>query len=189
MWLTAVTYYVDNFNSIKSVISELDDESDSIKKAKELFDNQNLKNDLAYIKSNFGFLSQVIIKLQNKNLTLHLSLQIIINARDRLLECNGRVADKVKNKLSFILQRNKGFKTLQSINKILNGESDEDNFSCNLTPGKISLLKYAPTTSCDVERSFSQYKAIIRSNRRSFIFENLKKYVVVACNTHSECEL
>ncbi|KAL4092194.1 hypothetical protein QTP88_026736 [Uroleucon formosanum] len=49
-WLTAVTYYVDNFNSIKSVISELDDESDLIKKAKELFDNQNLKNDLAYIK-------------------------------------------------------------------------------------------------------------------------------------------
>lgn len=32
-WLTAVTYYVDNFNSIKSVISELDDESDSIKKS------------------------------------------------------------------------------------------------------------------------------------------------------------
>ena len=91
--------------------------------------------------------------------------------------------------ISFILQKNKGFKTLQSINKILNGESDEDNFSCNLTPGQISLLKYAPTTSCDVERSFSQYKAIIRSNRRSFIFENLKKYVVVACNTRSECEL
>jgi len=104
-WLTAVTYYVDNFNSIKSVISELDDESDSIKKAKELFDNQNLKNDLAYIKSNFCFLSQVIIKLQNKSLTLHESLQIIINARDRLLECNGRVADKVKNKLSLILQK------------------------------------------------------------------------------------
>jgi len=84
-WLIAVTYYVDNFNSIKSVISELDEESDSIKKAKELFDNQNLKNDLAYIKSNFCFLFQVIIKLQNKSLTLHESLQIIINARDRLL--------------------------------------------------------------------------------------------------------
>ncbi|KAL4122676.1 hypothetical protein QTP88_014961 [Uroleucon formosanum] len=79
-----------------------------------------------------------IIKLQNKSLTLHESLQIIINARDRLLECNGRVADKVKNKLSLILQKNKGFKTLQSINNLLNGESNEDNFSCNLTPGQIS---------------------------------------------------
>ena len=48
--------------------------SDSIKKAKELFDNQNLKNDLAYIKSNFCFISQVIINLQNKHLTLHESL-------------------------------------------------------------------------------------------------------------------
>jgi len=64
-------YYVDNFNLIKSVISKLDDESDSIKTAKELFDTQHLKNDLAFIKSNFCFLSQVIIKLQNKNLTLH----------------------------------------------------------------------------------------------------------------------
>jgi len=96
---------------------------------------------------------------------------------------------QIKNKLSLVLQKNKGFKTLQSINKILNGESDEDNFSCNLTPGKMSLLKYAPTTSCDVKRSFSQYKAILRSNRRSFIFENLKKCVVVACNTRGECEL
>lgn len=60
-WLTAVTYYADNFNSIKSVISELDDESDSKKKAKELFDNQSLKNDLACIKSNFCFLSQVVV--------------------------------------------------------------------------------------------------------------------------------
>ena len=28
--------------------------------------------------------------------------------------------------------------------------------------------------------SFSQYKAILRSNHRSLIFDNLKKYVVVA---------
>ncbi|KAE9533284.1 hypothetical protein AGLY_009325 [Aphis glycines] len=97
---------------------------------------------------------------------------------NRLLVCNGRVADKVKNKLSLILQKYKGFKTLQSINKILNGESDEDNFSCNLTPGQITLLKYAPTISCDVERSFSQYKAIIRSNRRSFT--NSQSYIPIS---------
>jgi hypothetical protein len=85
------------------------------------------------------------------------------------------------NKISLVLQKkkkNKGFKTLQSIYKILNGELDEDNFSCNLTPGQISLFKYLPNTSCDVERSFSQYKAVLRSNRRSLIFENLNKYVI-----------
>jgi len=28
--------------------------------------------------------------------------------------------------------------------------------------------------SCDVERSFSKYKAVLRDNRKSFQFENLK---------------
>jgi hypothetical protein len=50
------------------------------------------------------------------------------------------------NKIPLVLQKNKGFKTLQSIYKILNGESNEDNFSCNLTPREISLFKYVPTT-------------------------------------------
>ncbi|KAE9544812.1 hypothetical protein AGLY_000354 [Aphis glycines] len=39
----------------------------------------------------------------------------------------------------------------------------------NLTPGQIALFKYAPITLCDVERSFSQYKSILRSNRRMFL--------------------
>lgn len=37
------------------MILELEDESDSINKAKESFESQNLKTDLAYIKSNFCF--------------------------------------------------------------------------------------------------------------------------------------
>jgi len=38
-------------------------------------------------------------------------------------------------------------------NLVTNGESDGDNLNCNLTPGQVSLFKYIPTTSCDVERS------------------------------------
>lgn len=82
---------------------------------------------------------------------------------------------KLKTKLSLVLQKNKGFKTLTLINKILNGESNEDNFRHHLTPGQIPLFKYASITSCGVERIFSQYKSILRSNRRSFILENKKK--------------
>ena len=47
----------------------------------------------------------------------------------------------------------------------------------------LMCLRYAPVVSCDVERSFSQYKAILRENRSSLHFENLREYVVVACNT------
>ena len=36
-------------------------------------------------------------------------------------------------------------------------------------------------TSCAVKRSFSQYKSLLRDNRRSFKFENLKLYFVAYC--------
>jgi len=39
-WLNAVEYYSNNFGSIKSVISHLDDE-ESIKKSKELFEDKH----------------------------------------------------------------------------------------------------------------------------------------------------
>jgi hypothetical protein len=54
-WLNAVEYYSNNFDSIKSVISRLDDEAESIKKSKEMFEDKHLQNDLAYLKSNFCF--------------------------------------------------------------------------------------------------------------------------------------
>jgi hypothetical protein len=68
--------------------------------------------------------------------------------------------------------------------RIINGkyENEEEDININLTPGKIASFKYAPITSCDVERSFNQYKSILHSNRRSFVFENLKQHIIVACN-------
>jgi hypothetical protein len=43
-----------------------------------------------------------------------------------------------------------------------------------LNSNDLPLFKYAPVTSCDVERSFSSYKTILRDNRRRFSFETLK---------------
>ncbi|KAJ4439034.1 hypothetical protein ANN_14990 [Periplaneta americana] len=46
----------------------------------------------------------------------------------------------------------------------------------------IPLFKYARLTSCDVERSFSQYKSF-RDNQHSFVMENLEMTFVVYCNS------
>ena len=51
---------------------------------------------------------------------------------------------------------------------------------------RLAKLKYAPCTSCDVERSFSRFKAVFRSNRQSFAFENLREHLVVHCNMFAE---
>ncbi|KAJ4439256.1 hypothetical protein ANN_07376 [Periplaneta americana] len=47
----------------------------------------------------------------------------------------------------------------------------------------IPLFKYARLTSCDVERSFSQYKSLFRDNRHAFVMENLEMTFVVHCNS------
>ncbi|KAJ4438905.1 hypothetical protein ANN_14859 [Periplaneta americana] len=47
----------------------------------------------------------------------------------------------------------------------------------------ILLFKYARLTSCDVERSFSQYKSLFRDNRHAFVMENLEMTFVVHCNS------
>ncbi|KAJ4435620.1 hypothetical protein ANN_18236 [Periplaneta americana] len=46
----------------------------------------------------------------------------------------------------------------------------------------IPLFKYARLTSCDVERSFAQYKSF-RDNRHAFVMENLEMTFVVHCNS------
>ena len=47
----------------------------------------------------------------------------------------------------------------------------------------IKYFRFAPTTSCDVERSFSQYKLCLSDHQhRNFKFENISMYIMVHCN-------
>jgi len=52
----------------------------------------------------------------------------------------------------------------------LNGNNLNEDFNYNLTPGDVAKFKYAKITSCDVERSFSKYKNILRPNIEDFSF-------------------
>ena len=56
------------------------------------------------------------------------------------------------------------------------------NAAPHMAPEDMVLMRFAPTVSCEVERTFSCYKAILRDNRQSFLFKNLKIYVVAARN-------
>lgn len=180
-WLTAVEYYAKYFNEIKAIISQLDDDSASILASKELLVDETLGNDLVYIKSNYCFLSHKIQALENPSTSLNQNLKIIEEIENKVSEAEGPVADMTKQKLKFVLDKNKGFNTLKKINKILCGRF-EGNIDMAYTITELSMFKYAPITSCDVERSFSRYKAIFRPNRQSFNFDHLKKHVIVNCN-------
>ncbi|KAJ4428801.1 hypothetical protein ANN_25794 [Periplaneta americana] len=47
------------------------------------------------------------------------------------------------------------------------------------------FFKYAPITSCDVERTFFQYKKCLSDHRRRFTLQSLKMYVTLHCNAHT----
>jgi hypothetical protein len=90
---------------------------------------------------------------------------------------------KISAKLR-VLQRNPGYSTLCTISDILCGKEVElDSSELESDASDFDLYKYAPVTSCDVERSSSKYKANVSDNRRSFKFENLKMHVVIQCNS------
>ena len=159
------------------------DDSSSIRTVQNLFSSTTSRN-LAYIKSNFSVISKSIIRLEAVGMQLCNALQIVKKVESELHQAQGEVAVKISAKLQNVLQRNPGYSTLCTISDILCGKEVEfDNSELELDASDLTCFKYAPVTSCDVERSFSKYKAIVSDNRRSFKFENLKMHVVIQCNS------
>lgn len=136
--------------------------------------NNELKNNLAYISANFCFLVEVIKKLETSNLTIIESLAIVENAANTLNEVQGESGVIIKNKLNDVLAKNVGLQNIKAIRNILLNKNENPSMNIEFTPSDISNMKYAPLTSVDVERSFSRYKSILRANRRTFKFENVR---------------
>ncbi len=66
---------------------------------------------------------------------------------------------------------------MKSISQILSGLQNI-NLEISLEPNEIASFRYAPVTNCDVERSFSQYKAILRDNRHRLNDTTIKNTVI-----------
>ena len=88
----------------------------------------------------------------------------------------GPVGEACAAKFQRILQRNPGLETIRKLNAVLLGDQEQ---TCELPPLAIASFKYAPLTTCSVERAFSVVKNIYRDDRRSFTVPNLEKYIVV----------
>src|SRR5438552_18514424 len=87
------------------------------------------------------------------------------------------IAYQLLKKMSKVVEKNHGYKKLREKSKILKRESVQNDF--NYTAEQLPCLKYAPITSCDVERSFSRYKSVLRDNRIRFSFELLRQHLSI----------
>ncbi|KAJ4452283.1 hypothetical protein ANN_03801 [Periplaneta americana] len=93
----------------------------------------------------------------------------------------GSEAQVLRDKFQNVFGKNSGYKKMCKVAQVLEG----------VPVGKIDgvcvcdipLFKYARLTSCDAERSFSQYKSLFRDNRHAFVMENLEMAFVVHCNS------
>lgn len=182
-WIEAAIYYAKNFEEIKQFLTALDAaDAKSIKKAKAVILVPSLKNDLAFIKSNFECLVTGVIKLQAKGMPLDESLRIVHSVHSKLKSMSKR--KEFAEKFDRVIARNNGFSIMNEISIILNtGKlTKSDEFIDKLLPDELNAFSYAPITSCDVERTFSKYNQVLRDERRSFLFENLKMHAVIYCN-------
>lgn len=182
----AAEYYCKNFNQIQDVLSKIPSDSAAIEKAKTLIVNPTLKHNLSYMYSNAVFLGDKIKTLETQIMPLIDSIAVVNSAIKKLEEAQGENGHKMKKKFMEVLGKNPGWKQMQIIADILSGNTvqlEDDDSSAKLDPTEIGVFKYAPITSVDVERSFSCFKSILRPNRCSFLFENLKKVVVCNCKS------
>lgn len=176
-WLEAAIFYHENFHNIKNVIDSFDPKSaECIEKAKEAFSSSSVETNLIYIVTHFKIILLTIKELEAKGTTLYDNISKIKHLEKQLKEAPGKIAKIVAERLDALLKKNPGYSDLVQISKILSGDT-------NTKPNKIQTtdvpdFKYAPVTSCDVERSFSAYKRVLTDNRRSFTPENLEKVLI-----------
>jgi hypothetical protein len=182
-WLDAATYYADNFQQISDIIHQLNEEDAiAIGQAKTAMSTRGVQENLVYIKSNFSRLSETITILETKDVPLVLNVQHIVDLVRDLKDSPGKHVQSALLKLNSVLSKNPGYDKLVQISAILKGDGDLDPNEEEFSLSDIANFKFAPVTSCDVERSFSQYKNVLADNRHSFKIKHLKMWIVVHCN-------
>lgn len=182
-WIEAAIYLAEHFEKIESFLNELNpDDAKSIAKAQAAIKDSNIKSELAFIKCHFACISAAITKLETNGVRLGDAIRTFTSVRMSLQAIPKRKG--FLQKFDYVHNKNYGLKTLEKIARILeDGVCDQtDEYIDGLNPLELEAFKYAPVTSCDVERSFSAYKRVLEDCRRSFVFENLIKHVVIHCN-------
>ena len=173
-------YYSSNFSEVQTVINTFDEnDAASIESAKKLLQNPKLSIDLCLIFTHYRDLPILIRSLEDTHLMLSQKFEILEKCLKIVNSVKTDIGQRIKNKMNAVVAKNTGLEKIKKISEALFKNQCLEEIS---EPGKLSSFKYAPITSVDVERSFSSYKNIFRDNRQNFLFENLKKYLIIYCN-------
>lgn len=180
-WLKAATYYHNHFEQVQAVIEILEQDAAVINRAQDLWENPNLQNEFDFIHEHYNAITSAITRLEGRGMSLEDSVEIITGVAAEI-QRDPAIPANIKQRMQSVLLNNAGFSTdLMNIFQSLQGVPNV-NIPNGWNVADVNCMTHAPTTSCEVERSFSGLKNILRSNRQSFTTENLEKYVVVYFN-------
>lgn len=158
-------------------------DADSIRTSQDLMTSDQLFNDLIFIQNHFEDLIYILAKLEKKELPLFESLGLFNEVKNIILNTPGDFGKALQSKMDAILIRNPDFHVLEKINIFLTNSNNNENIP-SVQKQNILYYKYAPITSCDVERSFSAYKNIFSEKRQNLKVENLEKLLITYCNNN-----
>lgn len=180
-WISAVLYYTSNLDKFEEIINSLDDsDSSAVRIVKELLQDKALRNDLAFIASNYANLPEAINALEKRNMPLVDALKCFETIIVDLTKVSGEKGKSVSEKCERVVAANKDLEKMKNIGRVLEGENDAD--VGEMDPQTVACFKYAPVTSVEVERSFSLFKHLLSDRRQGFKFESIKKMLVISCN-------
>lgn len=113
------------------------------------------------------------------------ALDIVQEVRGSLQRARGECASVVKAKLQAVLDKNKELKILQSLSAVLEGKEQHGKALSAYSADELAYFKFARVTSCNVERTFLQYKAVLTDTRMSFTFQKRKN----GCGDILQCRI
>lgn len=187
-WLQAVLYYAKHYGNINKILETLDnEEAASIQIAQDLLSDKTVKADIIYIAANYGCLEDSIKRLETTGLLLSTQIKIVEDVVQSFDKICTSEALSIRDKLLSILRKNTGYATMKNISASLNGLKPSEKYDSKYDVNETLAFKFAPITSIQVERNFSMYKNVLRTNRQSFLFEALKEIFVIYCNDYPSC--
>lgn len=94
----------------------------------------------------------------------------------------------IRKKLVSVFEKNTGLHVLVDIAHMNIENLEKHKTTKEMSPADLCVFKFAPIVSAEVERSFSEYKAILHDNQRSFELDNLGMHVVIHFNDFYDCD-
>jgi hypothetical protein len=83
-WIEAVNFCSEHFETVKSVVTKFPSESALlVHESQSAFSNLKVVCSVAYIQSNFGWLPEIIKRLETQGLSLQESMDIMKNASEK----------------------------------------------------------------------------------------------------------